>query len=84
MPISEITGTFEKLREAMEGAGISQAQKDLLAKVEYHIHVVGDPDPSEPNFQQVMEMLVEDLEVDHPQSAALGKKILETLSNMGE
>lgn len=83
MPKDHLRALLERLRATMDEGEISPQQQELLAKVEYHIHNTDEPDPEEPTLRESMEMLIEDLSVDHPRSAAVARNILESLASMG-
>ena len=55
----------------------------LMDKIDFHIHSDDEPDPEEPNIRESVELLIDDLETDHPKSAAIAKNILETLAAIG-
>ena len=83
MPKDHLRSLLERLRENMDETEVSEQQKELMAKVEYHIHNEGEPDPEEPTLRETVEMLIEDLSVDHPRSASVARNILEALASMG-
>ncbi len=83
MPKDQLRSLLERLRETMDETEVSEQQKELMAKVEYHIHNEGEPDPEEPTLRETVEMLIEDLSVDHPRSASVARNILEALASMG-
>jgi hypothetical protein len=83
MPKDHLRALLERLRASLDESETSPQQKELLAKVEYHIHNADEPDPEEPSLRETVEMLIEDLSVDHPRSAALARNILESLASMG-
>lgn len=83
MPKEELHSLLERLRSTMDERDVSEQQKALLAKVEYHIHNEGEPDPEEPTLRESIEMLVEDLSVEHPRSASVARNVLEALASMG-
>ncbi|MCH8530746.1 MAG: DUF4404 family protein [Saccharospirillum sp.] len=83
MPKDQLHEMLNRLRETMDEGKPSPQAVELLNKVEYHIHNEGEPDPEEPTLKESIEMLVEDLSVDHPRSAAVARNILESLANMG-
>ena len=83
MPENQLISLYEKLRETVGTDEISEQQKYLMDKVEYHIHSQEDPDPGEPDIIDVLELLVAELEADHPKATVVVKKILDTLSGMG-
>lgn len=74
---------LERLRSTMDESDVSEEQKALLRKVEYHIHNEDEPDPEEPTLRESVEVLIEDLSVDHPRSAGIARSLLETLAAIG-
>jgi len=76
MPKDHLRALLERLRSTMNEGEISPQQQELLAKVEYHIHNADEPDPEEPSLRESMEMLIEDLSVDHPRSAAMALSLI--------
>lgn len=83
MPKDQLHEMLNRLRETMDEGKPSPQAVELLNKVAYHIHNEGEPDPEEPTLKESIEMLIEDLSVDHPRSAAVARNILESLANMG-
>lgn len=79
----EVQTLLERLRSTMDESQISEEQKALLRKVEYHIHNEDEPDPAEPSVRESLETLIEDLSIDHPRSAGLARSLLETLAAIG-
>ncbi|AJQ92991.1 hypothetical Protein YC6258_00941 [Gynuella sunshinyii YC6258] len=83
MSENQLISLYEKLRETVGNDEISEQQKHLMDKVEYHIHNQEEPDPDEPGIVDILEMLVTELETDHPKATLVVKKLLDTLSGMG-
>lgn len=61
----------------------SDQQRRLLAELELHVHPVGTKDSYEPVPLETLERLVEEVEMDHPRTAAVARELLETLKNIG-
>ena len=63
--------------------GMSKEQKQLLESVERHIHNWDQPDPIDPSMKDTLEVLLVDIENEHPKASAIIEKTLEMLSNIG-
>lgn len=83
MADQELRSLLERLRATMDESEVSDQQRALLEKVEYHLHNEGEPDPEEPSLRESVEILIEDLSVDHPRSASVARSVLEALASMG-
>lgn len=83
MPKTELKSLFQRLRDHVPEGEASAQQQALINTIEYHIHDENEPDPAEPNLREAIELLIDDLEADHPQGAAVARNILETLANIG-
>ncbi|MHA7879431.1 MAG: DUF4404 family protein [Saccharospirillum sp.] len=83
MSKDQLHSLLNRLRETMDEGEPSPQAVELLNWVEYHIHSDGEPDPEEPTLKESIEMLIEDLSVDHPKSASVARSILESLASMG-
>jgi len=83
MPKEKIKGLMDTLRETLGDEPISAQQKQLMSTLEYHIHNVDEPDPKDPTFNETLSLLVEELEEEHPQGAAVVRKIQEVLESIG-
>lgn len=83
MADQELRSLMERLRATMDESEVSEQQRAMLEKVEYHLHNEGEPDPEEPSLRESVEVLIEDLSVDHPRSASVARSVLEALASMG-
>lgn len=83
MPKQQLTSLFQRLRDHLPEGEASAQQKMLMEQIAYHLHEQGSPDPIDPSLRNSLELLVEDIETDHPKSAAIAKNILETLAAIG-
>jgi len=61
----------------------SPQQQQLMQRMESHLHDLGEEDPIEPTFRETAELLLDDIEEQHPKAAAVTREILEVLSNIG-
>ncbi len=61
----------------------SVQQQRLLQELERRAHPEGTEELDEPMPRDTMEMLVEEMEVEHPKTAAVMRELLETLKNIG-
>lgn len=83
MPKKELKSMFQNLRDHLPDGEASAQQRMLLEQIAYHLHEEGEPDPVDPSIRDSVEMLIEDIETDHPKSAAIARNILETLAAIG-
>ena len=83
MPKQKANALINDLHERFGDDIVSEQQKQLMLKLQAHIHDIDDQDPIEPSFVEAIEMVLADLEEDHPQAAGLVKQLLDTLKNIG-
>lgn len=83
MPEKELDSLVQRLREHLPESGMSEQQQRLLNQVQYHIHETEKPDQADINLRQSVELLINEIEADHPQGVAVAKKILEALAAIG-
>lgn len=83
MADQELRSLMERLRATMDESEVSEQQRVLLEKVEFHLHNEGEPDPEEPSMREAVEVLIEALSAEHPRSASLARSVLEALASMG-
>ncbi len=61
----------------------SAQQQRLLQELEWRAHPEGTDEPDEPMPRETIEMLVEEMEVEHPRTARVMRELMETLKNIG-
>lgn len=83
MPKQQLTSLFQRLRDHFPEGEASAQQKMLMEQIAYHLHDEQSPDPVDPSIRDSVELLIEDIEADHPKSAAIARNILETLAAIG-
>lgn len=83
MPKQKLISLFQRLRDHLPEGEASAQQRMLMEQIAYHLHDEGNPDPVDPSLRDSVEMLIEDIETDHPKSAAIARNILETLAGIG-
>jgi len=83
MPKQSVQTLMTDLHERFGDELISPQQQELMAQVQSHIHDMKESEPAEPGFLDTVELLVSEVEADHPNAAAVLGQILETLKNMG-
>jgi len=83
MANQELTNLLSSVRKHLPENNVSAQQQALLQKIQFHIHEEGTPDPVEPDLKQSVEMLIDELEADHPLGVAAAKKLLQALNAMG-
>ncbi len=83
MPKKELKSLFQHLRDHLPEGEASAQQKILMDQIAYHLHEDGSPDPVDPGIRESVELLLEDIEQNHPRGAAVARNILETLGNIG-
>jgi len=66
-----------------ENAETSVQQKDLMMRLDAHIHELSEQDPVDPTMMDAVELYLTELESDHPQAATVVRQLLETLKNIG-
>ena len=62
---------------------ISPQQQQLLQNLKNHIHAVDEKDPLDPDFQDSLNLLLEEVESGHPKAAEILREVIKILNNMG-
>ena len=83
MPKQQIENLISNLHDHFGDDATSPQQQQLIEKMERHIHNVQDPELIEPSFKETVELLIEEVEEEHPKAAAIAREILEVLGNIG-
>ncbi|MFT6790979.1 MAG: hypothetical protein ACJA04_000179 [Cellvibrionaceae bacterium] len=61
----------------------SPQQQELMKKLKMHAHNLNENEPTDLDFKDTLTVLLEDIEVQHPQEAQVIREVIQTLSNMG-
>ncbi len=83
MPKQTLENLITTLHERFADDLVSPQQKQLIQAIESHIHDSDGVEPADPNIQETLALLVEDIEEQHPQTAAIVREVMEALKNMG-
>lgn len=84
MPEEKARNLITELHEMYGDDEPSEQQKHLMEQLELHTHPRGSKDQyGEPVPLDTLELLVEDMAVEHPRTAAVMREILNTLKNIG-
>ena len=73
--LSELKATFN--------SNLSDSQHLLMQQVERHIHDSDKPAPEDPSIEDTLELLIIDIEQEHPKAAIIVREIVKTLQNIG-
>ena len=74
-----ITELHDRFGDDLEGP----QQQQLLAQLQNHIHSLDDSETVEPSFIESLDLLVAEVEIEHPHVASILTQIIETLKNIG-
>lgn len=83
MAQTELQNLITSLHDTFGDDLTSPQQQQLMAKMRNHLHDVNEPEPSDISLKETTELLLEDIEEQHPQAAATVREILKMLGNMG-
>jgi hypothetical protein len=83
MPKEKVTHLISDLHDRFGDDLVSSQQISLLEQVKTHAHEMDEAEPVDPNFLEVVETFVAEVEADHPHAAGILKQVLETLKNIG-
>ncbi len=82
-PQQKMEALMSELHELFGNHEPTPQQQQLMRNLEQHIHAVGEPDVDRPNLVESLEVVVEDLEADHPRTAGVLRELVATLRNIG-
>jgi hypothetical protein len=82
MPNNQAKNLLSTLEKNLD-CELSDSQRALMQQVNNHIHATNEPEPSDPSLQETLELLLLDIEQQHPKAAVITREIIKTLSDMG-
>ena len=82
MPKQHIEGLFTDLHEKFADSNTSPQQEEMLAQMQSHLAEWEGPKPPE-DFTETAEMLLQEIEDEHPKAAGIIREIINTLGNIG-
>jgi hypothetical protein len=83
MPKTKIENLITHLHEQFGDDLDSPQQQQLMQQMQYHLHQLNEADPKDPGLRETAELLLENLEVNHPQAAIFVREIISLLQGMG-
>jgi hypothetical protein len=83
MPQAKVKNLISQLHDTFGDDLTSPQQQQLMDSMKSHVHNWGETEPVDPNFQECVELLLEDVEEQHPAAAGIVREILEVLGNIG-
>ncbi|KZY37965.1 hypothetical protein A3752_06650 [Oleiphilus sp. HI0081] len=83
MPKEKVAHLITDLHERFGDELVSPQQQSLLEQVKTHAHEMDEAEPADPNFLELVETLVAEVEAEHPRAAAILEQMLDTLKNIG-
>ena len=82
MPKQHIEGLISELHDRFADSDTSPQQEAMLAQMKSGLAEWEGPKPSE-DFRTTAERLLQEMEEDHPRTAAVVHEIINTLNNIG-
>lgn len=83
MPQEKIHALITDLHERFAGDLVSPEQQALMEQLQAHIHEKGEAGPVDPGLAETVEVLLADIEVEHPVAAGMLRQVLDLLKNIG-
>lgn len=83
MPRQHLENLISRLHQEFNPGQTSPQQEQLLNELRNHLHKSGEPAPADPSLKDSANLLLESLEVEHPQAAGILREIIETLGRLG-
>lgn len=83
MPKQTLEHLMTTLHERFGSDLSSPEQQKLLQDIESHIHGLNEEEPVDPGVKDTLNLLIEEVEEQHPQVATVVREVMEALKNMG-
>jgi len=83
MPQERMQNLITEMHEMFGDDQPSEQQKRLMDELQRHVHPKGSKDQADLVPLETLELLVEEVAVEHPRTAAVMREILNTLRNIG-
>ncbi len=83
MAQQEVHNLMTELHELFGNEEPSAGQQQLMESLEYYIHNNTDAAPPDPTPLDTIELLVDQIEVEHPRASGVLRQLMSHLRNMG-
>lgn len=83
MPINNLRNLITELHDSFGDIETSPQQQQLMRQLQQFSHNLDEAEPTNPNFTETAEILLEDIKETYPKSAAIIREVIHALGNMG-
>ena len=83
MPIDNLKALMIDLHDSFGDDETSPQQQQLMQQLKIYVHDIDTAEPVPPGLVESAEILVDEVEEDYPQTAAIIKQVISALGNMG-
>ena len=83
MPMDNLKTLISDLHDSFGDDETSSQQQQLMQQLQMYVHDIGTAEPVPPGLVESAEILLDEVEEDYPQTAAIIKQIINVLGNMG-
>ena len=83
MSKTQIENLISRFHQQFGDTLLSPQQEQLMSDMRHHLHNMDEKEPQDPDFQEMVELLIKEIEDQHPKAANTAKEILNILNNIG-
>jgi len=83
MPIDNLKTLISDLHDSFGDDETSPQQQQLMQQLQIYVHDIDTAEPVPPGLIESAEILLDEVEEDYPQTAAIIRQIINALGNMG-
>jgi uncharacterized protein DUF4404 len=83
MPVANLKSLIRDLHDSFGDDETRPQQQELMQQLANYVHDIDKPEPTPPSVMESAEVLLEEVEEDYPQTAAIIRQVISALSNMG-
>jgi len=83
MPIDNLKALISDLHDSFGDDETSPLQQQLMQQLQMYVHDVDAAEPVPPGLVESAEILLDEVEEDYPQTAAIIRQVINALGSMG-
>jgi hypothetical protein len=83
MPIDNLKALISDLHDSFGDDESSPQQQQLMQQLQIYVHDIDTAEPVPPGLIECAEILLDEVEEDYPQTAAIIRQVINALGNMG-
>ena len=83
MPIDNLKVLISDLHDSFGDDEASPQQQQLMQQLQNYVHDIDTAEPIPPGLIESAEILLDEMEEDYPQTAAIIRQVINALGNMG-